>query len=277
MLVCLNGQLMPQEDAQVAVNDGAFLYGDSLFETIKARHQQILLLDQHLDRIAQAAELLDFPCPRAAIETAFDKVAATLTSPASRIRLTLSRGPGNGLLYPDPNQGWFLISAVPYTELDDHCRAQGINCCLAPNQRVNPFSPLPQIKHGNYADCLYARNYAYSKQADEALFIDANCNLLEGATSNLFVMIDNTLVTPSLGSLVLNGVMRRLILDASKELQITCSECPLPLTDALSADEVFICNSLIDILPVRSIDGQQIKTGECWKEIYKRISARIGS
>ena len=277
MLVCINGKFIPDEEARVAVNDGAFLYGDSLFETMKARRHHILLLDQHLDRIEQAAALLDFPCSRADIETACGELAATLTSPATRIRLTLSRGPSNGLLYPDPDQGWFLISAAPYTEIDDHSRSQGINCCLAPNRRVNPFSHLPQIKHGNYADCLYARNYARRKQAAEALFIDGEHNLLEGATSNLFAMIDNQLITPPLGNLVLNGIMRRQVLDAAKELDISCTERPLPLADALNADETFISNSLIDILPVKSIDGHQIKTGERWKEIHKRISARIGS
>ncbi len=277
MLVCINGKFIPNDEAHVAVNDGAFLYGDSLFESLKARRQHILLLNQHLDRIEQAARLLGFPCPRTDIETAFVTLAATLTDPASRIRLTLSRGPCDGLLYPETHQGWFLISAVPYIEIDDHSRAQGINCCLAPNQRVNPFSHLPQLKHGNYADCLYARNYAHHKQADEALFIDENGNLLEGATSNLFAVIGNQLVTPARGNLILNGIMRQQILDATQELQISCAEQPLPLTDAINADEVFICNSLIDILPVRSINGQQIKKGECWKQIYKRIAARIGS
>ena len=275
MLVCLNGQFIPQEDARVAINDGAFLYGDSLFETIKARHQQILLRDQHLERIERSAQLLEFPCQRAAIAAALRQLSLRLTTPATRIRLTLSRGPYQGLVRPAPEQGWFLLTAVPYDEMAEHNRAQGISCCLAPNQRVNPFSHLPQCKHGNYADCLYARNHARRQQADEALFVDHNGNLLEGATSNLFAVIDNQLVTPPLDNLVLNGIMRQQVLESAKELGIPCVEQPLPLADAIKATEVFICNSLIDLVPVNEIAGKTIKRGECWQDIGKHISLRI--
>ncbi|MBD1399360.1 aminotransferase class IV [Pelovirga terrestris] len=275
MLTCLNGQFISQEEARVAVNDGAFLYGDSLFETIKARRQQILLLDQHLDRIEQSAQLLEFPCPRSAIATAIRQLSMRLTAAASRIRLTLSRGSYQGLVRPAHKQGWFLLTAVSYNEMDEPRRVQGFNCCLAPNQRVNPFSHLPQLKLGNYADCLYARNHARQQEVEEALFLDRNGNLLEGATSNIFAIIDNQLVTPPLGNLVLNGIMRHQVIDAAGELGILCGESSLPLADAIKATEVFICNSLIDLVPVNTIDGKSINRGRLWKDIYKRISLRI--
>jgi len=277
MLICFNGQLINPDNAQVAINDGSFLYGDSLFETIKARHKNILLLDQHLERIEESARLLEFPCPRTQIESACDRLAERLTTPTSRIRLTLSRGSYQGLVHPASDQGWFLLTAAPYEEINDHARNQGINCCLAPNQRINPFSHLPQMKHGNYADCLYARNHAHRQQADEALFVDHNGNLLEGATSNLFAVIDNQLVTPPLGNLVLNGIMRRQVIESAHELGIPCVERPLPQAETINANEIFICNSLIDLLPVNRIADQQIKPGTLWKEIYKRISLRIDS
>ncbi|MBW6509398.1 MAG: aminotransferase class IV [Desulfuromonadales bacterium] len=275
MLVCFNGQFIPQEEARVAVNDGAFLYGDSLFETIKARRQQILFRDQHLERIERSAQLLEFPCPRAQIESACDELSERLTAPVSRIRLTLSRGPYQGLLYPAAGQSWFLLTATPYDESNERRHEQGISCCLAPNQRVNPFSHLPQCKHGNYADCLYARNHAHRQQADEALFIDHRGNLLEGATSNIFAVIDNQLVTPPLGNLVLNGIMRQQVIESAKELGMPCIERPLSLPEAMSASEVFTCNSLIDLVPVNEIAGKTINRGEYWKDLDKCISLRI--
>lgn len=275
MLVCLNGQFIPDEQTRLDLNDGSFLYGDSLFETIKARYHHLLLLDQHLERIEQAARLLEFPYPRTQIRSACDRLAERLTTPTARIRLTLSRGSYHGLVHPDRNQGWFLLTAAPYEERDDHPRHQGINCCLAPNQRVNPFSHLPQLKHGNYADCLYARNHAHRQQADEALFVDQNGNLLEGTTSNLFAVIDNQLVTPPLGNLVLNGIMRKQVLESAHELGLPCVERPLPLAEAINATELFICNSLIDVVPVNIIDDSRIRRGDYWKQIYNRISLRI--
>ena len=277
MLVYINGKIIGDEDARVAVRDGAFLYGDSLFETLKARYQQILLPEEHLDRLEQAARMLEFPCPRNNIESTLDELAATLTAPASRIRITLSRGTYQGLTRPAPEQGWFMISASPYEEMDDVCRARGIICCLAPNRRVNPFAPLPQVKHGNYADCLYARNYAHRHQADEALFIDKHGHLLEGATSNLFTLIDNQLITPPSGTLVLKGIKRQQVIKLAGELHLQCVERPLSFSEAHNADEMFICNSLIDIVPVRRIDDQHIKTGQRWKDIYKIISTCIDS
>ncbi|MFO7765591.1 MAG: aminotransferase class IV [Pelovirga sp.] len=275
MLVNINGQFIPTEEARVAVNDGAFLYGDSLFETLKACRNHILLRNQHLDRIEQAARLLDFPWRRTCIETALTELAPLLSTPVSRIRLTLSRGPYQGLAYPAPEQGWFMLTAAPYDEIHKHTRDRGVSCCLAPNQRVNPFSHLPQVKYGNYADCLYARNFARRQQADEALFVDDNRNLLEGATSNIFAVINNQLITPPPGNLVLSGIMRQQVIKYSKEVGISCVEHPLPLADASNASEIFICNSLIDLVPVNTIDGKTINRGEYWKEIYKHISAGI--
>ncbi|NIQ95771.1 MAG: aminotransferase, partial [Desulfuromonadales bacterium] len=75
-------------------------------------------------------------------------------------------------------------------------RRQGVACCLAPNRRVNPLSHLPQMKRGNYADCLYAARHARSLGCREALFLDEKHGLLEGATSNLFVVKNGVLRTP---------------------------------------------------------------------------------
>jgi branched-chain amino acid aminotransferase len=171
------------------------------------------------------------------------------------------------LALPKPDQGWFLLTAVPMIELSDNERQLGASCVLAPNQRVNPLSHLPQMKRGNYADCLYAASYAQQKGAREALFIDPQENILEGSTCNIFAVIDNQLVTPPSGSLILAGVMRRQIIETANNAGLRVIEKELPLTALLQADEVFLCNSLIEILPVSVIDGQSCKRGERWQSL----------
>ncbi|PLY01762.1 MAG: hypothetical protein C0622_06675 [Desulfuromonas sp.] len=275
MLVCLNGHFIPREEATVAISNGGFLYGDTLFETLKARGKKILLVWQHLDRLEDAARLLDFPIDRERIERSLHELEAGLSAPVSRIRLTLSRGNFSTLTWPATEEAHYLLTAVPYTEPDDARRETGATCVLAPNRRVNPLSHLPQVKRGNYADCLYAYNHAHTADADEALFSDEEGNLLEGSTSNIFALIDQRLVTPPCTGLVLDGIMRRQVIAAAAELGIPVSERPLPVTELLTADEAFLTNSLIDILPLATLDGQPLNRGDGWKSLLKTLRVRI--
>ncbi len=277
MLVNINGTFVPHEEAQLPITDGGFLFGDSLFETLKAHGNKILLQKEHLDRLELSAKLLDFPCERNRIETSLQQLSSALTDDVSRIRLTISRGSHRGLNFPDSGSARFLLTATPYTEVCATDRETGCACVIAPNQRVNPLSHLPQMKRGNYADCLYAANFAHNKGAREALFVDEEDNLLEGCTSNLFTLIDGQLVTPPLGRTVLAGIMRRQIIAAATEMGIPVSERDLPRAELLSTEEAFICNSLIDVLPIATLNGQPLNRGETWKSLLKTLLIRIGT
>ncbi len=275
MLVCLNGTFIPYEIANLSINDGGFLFGDTLFETFKAHQQNILLSPQHLDRLERSAQLLDFPCDRQRISSSLVQMAAALKSPVSRIRLTLSRGDFQGLAWPAAKESRFVLTAAEYTELTDDERRVGAACITAPNQRGNPVSHLPQMKRGNYADCLYAANYARQSGAREALFFDQEQNILEGTTSNLFALIDDRLITPPAGTLVLDGIMRQQVINAATELGIKVDERKLSRVELNQAGEIFLTNSLIDILPISSIDGQTVNRGNHWKTILKTLLLRI--
>lgn len=273
-LVCLNGTFIPREDASIAINDGAFLFGDTLFETFKAYGQKILIKHEHLDRLETATRYLDFPFNRDSIETSLIQIAEGLTAPASRLRLTLSRGPFSGLSWPSSDKGIYLLTATSCEELNDEERVIGVSCVSAPNMRVNPLSHLPQMKRGNYADCLYAYNHAQRSGAREALFFDLEQNVLEGSTTNIFAIVNDRLVTPTAGELVLDGIMRQQVIDAAAELGILVMERPLPLEELIGAEEVFLTNSLIDILPVAHIDEHQIKRGNSWKRLLQTLRLR---
>lgn len=275
MLVSLNGTFIPHEDAQLSITDGGFLYGDTLFETLKAQGTRILLLNEHLDRLQLSARLLNFPCDRQRIETACQQLAAALTAPLSRIRLTLSRGSHQRLALPGKEKGWFLLTATEMSEITTEERQAGAICVLAPNQRVNPLDHLPQMKRGNYVDCLYAADYARQQGAREALFIDPDGFLQEGSTSNLFALLDDRLVTPPIDKTILAGIMRREVIDAATELGILVVERKLHMEEVTTAEEVFLSNSLIDVFPVSSIDGQSVRRGSCWEMILKTVQLRI--
>jgi branched-chain amino acid aminotransferase len=257
----LNGRFVDAEQAKLACNDSAVLFGDSLFETLKAQDGHIQFLDQHLDRLELAARLLSFPCDRSTLRRALLETVERLATPLARLRLTLSRGPMTGLTLPSPESGHFFISAAPYQEPESNERQQGVVCVFAPNRRVNPLSHLPQLKRGNYADCLYAADYARRKGAREALFQTDDGQLLEGATSNLFIVKDDILFTPPAGELVLAGIIRRQVLLAAQDLGLSFEERSLSVADLFAADEAFLTNSLFSLLPIAQIEGRHLSHG----------------
>ncbi len=275
MLINMNGHFVAEHEASVSVTDGAVLFGDTLFETLKAQGQTILWQKDHLDRLEKAAALLNFPCNREALEQALADVAARLDSPCSRLRLTLSRGEFSGLEFPPATASWFCITANAYPALQEGEWPAPAVCVTAPNQRVNHLSPLPQLKGGNYADCLYAGNYARRNQAHEALFITPEGQVLEGATSNIFIRKDRTLITPPCGKLVLNGIIRQQLLSLIPLLDMQVAERNITLDDLKQADEAFITNSLIDIRPIASLDGTPLPQGETWQMLFILLTRAI--
>jgi branched-subunit amino acid aminotransferase/4-amino-4-deoxychorismate lyase len=258
MIVNIDGSFLDPKEACLPLDDGAVLFGDTLFETLKARDGHIRFLKQHLDRIELAARLLAFPFDRPAAQEALSAAAQRVSATVTRLRLTLTRGPFTGLQLPPATQGHFFILARPYVEPSSSERAAGAACVVAPNRRINPLSHLPQMKRGNYADCLYAADFARRRGAREALFVSAEGCALEGATSNLFALQGNVLVTPPASELVLAGIMRRQVLRAAAGLGLQVKERDLPLDELFTADEVFLSNSLIDLLPVSQIEGRPL-------------------
>ena len=273
ILVNFNGRFIPREEACLQLNDTALLYGDSLFETLRAERQRILLQQEHLDRLCLSAQLLDFPCDRPRIEAALSQMAAALTAGVSRLRLTLGRGPARGFSLARGKHNWFALTAVAAHPLTTQARETGASCVRAPNSRSNPLDHLPQMKHGNHADCLYAADYAARHNAREALFIDQGL-VIEGSSSNIFARFGEQLYTPPVGRLVLAGVTRRQLIAAATEYGLLVIEEALPLTRLFEADEIWLSNAMIEILPVASIDGEAIRRGNLWQKIHSLYKQR---
>lgn len=275
MIINLDGRFVSVDQAGLPPDDGAVLFGDTLFETIKVRNNTVLLADAHLDRIQMSAALLDFPCDRAAIQTALQQTAKQLSWPVARLRLTLSRGRGNGLQAPKPENARTLLTATAYTEPDENDLTSGAFCVFAPNRRVNPLSHLPQMKRGNYADCLYAARFALAKGAREALFCNDDGHVLEGATSNLFMIKDKTLITPEAGEIVLAGIMRRQVLQAARNLGMPIEERPITVKELFLADEAFLTNALIDMLPINRVATTRLRRGLQTRKLLQAVRENI--
>jgi branched-subunit amino acid aminotransferase/4-amino-4-deoxychorismate lyase len=276
MVVNIDGLFIDPQMACLPLDDGAVLFGDTIFETLKTRAGRIRFLEEHLDRMELAARLLAFPFDRPVLREALTATAQRLDATVGRLRLTLTRGAFTGLHLPPAAQGRYFILARPYAEPTESDRTTGVVCVIAPNRRVNPLSHLPQMKRGNYVDCLYAADFARRRGAREALFVSAEGCVLEGATSNLFALQDDTLVTPPAGELVLAGIMRRQVLRAAAGLGLQVEERDVRLGELFAADEVFLTNSLIDLLPVSQIEGRPLRRGTLTERLRTAIDGLAG-
>jgi len=275
-MIWRDGAWQPAHDTPaMSARDGAWLFGDSLFETLLVRQGRALGLKEHLDRLELSARLLGMGFDRRRCEHDLTAAAELLPCAVARLRLTLSRGNFSGLAFPEPVLSRWVLTAAPYREPSAAERHRGWTCRLAPNRRVNPLSHLPQLKRGNYADCLYAWNHARAGGADEALFVSAEGALLEGATSNLFVVRDGILKTPPAGELVLAGVVRGLLLQAAAGTGLRCEETQLVLADLAAADEAFLTNSLILLMPLASFEGSPLSRGRVWSRLLAELENRL--
>jgi len=252
MIAVRNGELVDPGRSQVAINDEGFLYGDSLFETLRAEGSRLLWTDDHLQRLADACLLSGIPFDRPLAEKGLDLISRRLEPPISRVRLTISRGTDGPVQF---------ITALPYQPPKQEAYRHGVFCCLAPNRRVNAVSHLPQMKRGNYADCIYALRHAHRNGCFEALFCEPDGSLLEGTISNLFILLDGILLTPPAGGKVLPGISRSRILKAAPELGIATIEHDLHRDLLPHADEVILSNSLFGLLPVRRVGDQEFTAG----------------
>ncbi len=273
ILINFNGHFIPHEDKSVSLLDRGLLYGDTLFETMRAEKNQILLAKEHLDRLCLSARLLEFPCERTKIENTLSQISAALKQDVSRLRLTLSRGSSQEFSLAASEDHWFALTATAATPLTLADRELGTNCVLAPNHRSNPVDHLPQMKRGNHADCLYAADFAQRHQAREALFIDQGL-VIEGSSSNIFALFGEQLYTPPIGKLVLAGITRRQLISAAIEFGLQIMEEALPFEKLATADEIWLSNSMIELLPVATINNQPVARGSLWKKIHQLYKQR---
>lgn len=257
-LVYLNGTLLPRGQAVISPFDHGFLYGYSLFETMRAYSGHIFRLQQHLDRLTHSANFLSLPLDIFDLEKAcYDTLTANNLEDA-RIRLTVSIGEGESAPDPPPHpRPTVLISASDYTPPSPETYRSGFKTIVS-SIRQNSQSPLSRLKSANYLNNLLARKEAKAAGADEALLLNERGSLCEGSTSNVFLVKGHTLITPNEECGCLPGVTRQAVIEIATEIGIPVAQREVQLEELLQADEAFITNSLLELMPLREVDGKHI-------------------
>ncbi len=266
----LNGALLPAEDAKVSVFDAGFMQGIGLFETMRAYDGQVFRLEAHLARLIQSARTLGWAVlPDAAQLAANVQQALRATDAAdARVRLTVT----SGSLHADASdvpQLTLVATAAPMEKYPDECYTKGVTVIVAPT-RQNPTDPTCGHKTTSYFARLAALRSAHQQAALEALWLTPDGFLAEGSISSVFVVRDEQLLTPPLDTPVLPGITRAVLMELAVALDIPVREMRLTLADAQRAEELFLCNSLMEVLPVVRIARQAIgneKVGETTRKL----------
>jgi branched-chain amino acid aminotransferase len=273
-LVYLNGALLPREEARVSAFDHGFLYGYGLFETMRAYSGCIFRLQEHLDRLARSAAFLGLPVDASDLKAACCETLRANKLGDARVRLTVSMGQGESVPDPPPHpRPTVLVVATGYRPLGGETYLKGYDAILS-SIRQNSQSPLSRLKSANYLNCVLARKEARAAGADEALLLNERGFLCEGSTSNIFLVTGDSLVTPDEQSGCLPGITRQAVLELARELGIGVAQREISLEELRQADEAFITNSLLELMPLAGLDGRPIP-GEEREGESRRITGTL--
>lgn len=257
----LNDELLPVSQARVSVLDRGFLYGDGLFETLKARHGRVELLGPHLQRLAASARELRLPFPeRYPFEERLTRLLAVnrLVSGLAAVKIILTRGEHPELGLPEVSRGTLVITARPYSPPPPEEYRRGWETVIFPSRRT---TFLGRHKSLNYLYYLAARQYARDRGAKEALILEADGRLSEAATANLVLFRAGIYETPAAGS-ALPGVtlaaLARGLAARGRELVTV----PLRPADLWEAEGLWLINSLFGLMPVSAVNGRKVPVNE---------------
>lgn len=263
-IIYFNGHLVPRAEAKLSPFDYGFLYGYGLFETMRAYEGHIFRLDRHLTRLRCSAESLGlrpkldaFDLENACVET----LQANKLKNA-RVRLTITAGEGD--MTPDLNTCsnlTVLVAAKNFVPLPPEKYEQGFKAALSFLRRDSQ-SPLSRLKCTCYVSNILARMEAKAAGCDEAIMLNELNYIAEGSTANIFLVSKGEISTPSLESGILPGITREAVLEIARDLNIKTVERQVELRELSRAEEAFVTNSIIEVMPLTWLNGEPIGTGK---------------
>jgi branched-chain amino acid aminotransferase len=260
-LVYVSGAFRPAAEATVSVFDHGLLYGDGVFEGIRAYNGRVFKLERHIDRLFDSAKAIRLEIPHSHAEVC-DIVVETCRRNEitdGYIRLVVTRGPGD--LGIDPRKCRRAELIVIARQLTMYTAASsGIRLITSTFRRNAPDATSPSIKSLNYLNNILARIEANDRGADEALMLDGQGYVAEATVDNFFIVTDHALVTPPTAT-NLKGVTRETLLGLAASLGIRAEERPFTLFDVWTAKEAFICGTGAEVVPVVSVDARTIGDG----------------
>ena len=267
-LIYLNDRFVREEEAVVSVFDHGFLYGDGVYETIRSYGSRIFMRDQHLARLRRSADAigLTIPIPEqrwpVLLHEAMTRNDVGNDRIDAYIRITITRGAGEiGLdptLCPTPT---IVIMAKPLAPPSPQAYRDGVSLVVAKTRRNLPTALDPRIKATNFLNNIQAKREAIAAGAFDCILLNWESHLTECTVSNLFFVQSGRLWTPALSCGLLDGITRDIVLNLARELQIPVEEGHFGVETIHQAEECFVTNTSMEVMPVTMVDGHPIGHG----------------
>ena len=264
MLVYLNGHFLSPEQAQVSVFDHGFLYGDGIYETMRAYDGRIFLVDRHLDRLRRSGRAIGLRLPMTLdrIREALEESLRVNKLDDAYLRIQVSRGPGEIGLDPALcDAPTMVIATKAFKDYPSVQFEQGVSAAIVKTRRNHPLALPPAVKSTNFLNNILAKIESLKTKTAEGIMLNWEGYVAEGTISNVFIVKKDLLLTPHIKVGILEGVTRGLVLRLARKKRIKTREALLRPRDLYAADECFLTNTTMEIMPVTRIDRKRIGSG----------------
>ena len=264
MKIYIDGKYYDERNARISVFDHGLLYGDGIFEGIRAYNGRVFKLKEHIDRLFCSAKsiLLNLPMAHADIMTAIVETCRRNKLRDGYIRLVVTRGPGTLGLNPNRCKNPSVIFIAGKIQLyPPELYRQGMDIVTVPTTRNLHSALNPAIKSLNYLNNIMAKIEANNAGCEEAVMLNAEGFVAECTGDNIFIVKEGQLLTPPLAAGALYGITRRVVMDLAAQAGLKVSESDLTRYDLFNANECFLTGTAAELMPVVKIDGRVIGTG----------------
>ena len=268
MWIYLNDRFVQDHEAVISVFDHGFLYGDGVFETMRSYGPRLFMRDRHLSRLFQSADAIGLrvPIPPARwadiLQESLVRNEVGTDQQDAYVRITVSRGVGDIGLNPalclSPT---VVVMTKPLVPPASHLYDQGVAVMVASTTRNLPSALPPRIKTTNFLNNILAKQEAIAGNAFDSLLLNWEGHLTEGTISNLFFIRNRRLSTPALDCGLLDGITRQVVIQLAQELRLPIEEGHFTVDQLYQADECFLTNTSMEIMPVVAIDSKRVGNG----------------
>jgi len=266
LLVNINGKFYPKSEAKVSVYDHGLLYGDGVFEGIRAYEGVVFKLKEHIDRLYTSAHtiMLQIPLSKEKMTRAVLDTLKKNKLKDSYIRLVVTRGVGDLGLDPRKcSRPTIIVITNPTIALHSkEKKEKGITAMLTWVKRDPVDATTHEIKSLNYLNSILAKIESNIAGVDEAICLDKTGFVCEGVAENVFIVKDGKVITPPTSTGALRGITRNAVMKLVEKLGYTMIERNITPNDLFTADEVFLTGTAAEIAPVRDVNKRVIGDGK---------------
>lgn len=274
--ICLDGKIITANEPALLADNRGFRYGDALFETMKFSNGEIVLNQFHFERLFAGLQLLDYILPAHFNESLLQQnihelIQKNKCGKTARIRLTIFRGHGG--LYDENKMAGYLIECWPLSDTANTLNENGLIIDILPDAEKS-CDKYSNLKSASFFIYSLAAQYAKKQKLNECLVLNTKGKIADGSITNLFIIKEGKIYTPSLDQGCIAGVMRRYLIESLKKSGHEVTESSICPEDLLVADEVFLTNAIQGIKWVKQF-REKIYTNSETKKIYNEFVKTI--